>query len=144
VPCCIDPACQAKKGTKKQLNVGKAAGLDDYIYEDDAGDDYGGYWPCCTVVYCLYCYRCVLYWPCYTVLACCSQRDSSESSAWLPAMLVMALIFKGGWPFMPHQMFCRPASHTGLCRDHFLSLPHSVVVHSCCQSIGLGLSLDFV
>lgn len=36
---------QAKKGTKKQLNVGKTgatAGLDDYIYEDAGqGDDFG-------------------------------------------------------------------------------------------------------
>lgn len=39
----------AKKGTKKQLNVGRTggtAGLDDYIYDDAPGDDYGG-WRCC-------------------------------------------------------------------------------------------------
>ncbi|KAL6753943.1 eukaryotic translation initiation factor 3-like protein [Haematococcus lacustris] len=31
----------AKKGTKKQLNVGKSAGLDDYMYEDAGnGDDF--------------------------------------------------------------------------------------------------------
>ncbi|KAJ9511084.1 hypothetical protein QJQ45_013163 [Haematococcus lacustris] len=35
-------AAQAKKGTKKQLNVGKSAGLDDYMYEDAGnGDDFG-------------------------------------------------------------------------------------------------------
>ncbi len=39
---------QAKKGTKKQLNIGKtgaSAGLDDYIYDDAGqGDDFGESW----------------------------------------------------------------------------------------------------